>query len=31
MENMDPHAFLILDDCLYDQSWVEMKIYAVYL
>ena len=20
--NIDPHAFLILDDCLYDQSWV---------
>ena len=21
--NMDPRAFLILDDCLYDQSWVK--------
>ena len=20
--NIDPHAFLILDDCLYDQSWI---------
>ena len=21
--NIDPRAFLILDDCLYDQSWVK--------
>ena len=23
--NMDPRAFLILDDCLYDQSWIKDK------
>jgi len=23
--NIDPRAFLILDDCLYDQSWVKTK------
>ena len=22
---MDPRSFLILDDCLYDQSWVKNK------
>ena len=21
--NIDPYAFLILDDCLYDSSWVK--------